>query len=67
MAKPTAIISVRVSSKEQQEQGFGWDNQIRSLPELVVAQDWEIAKRPDGSPGIYDEGFASTTAQAGSI
>ena len=65
MAKPTAIISVRVSSKEQQEQGFGWDNQIRCLPELVVAQDWEIAKRPDGSPGIYDEGFASTTAQAG--
>jgi site-specific DNA recombinase len=64
MAKPTAIISVRVSSKEQQEQGFGWDNQIRWLPELVVAQDWEIAKRPDGSPGIYDEGFASTTAQA---
>lgn len=65
MAKPRAIISVRVSSKEQQEQGFGWDNQIRWLPELVVGQDWEIAKRPDGSPGIYDEGFASTTAAAG--
>jgi site-specific DNA recombinase len=65
MAKPTAIISVRVSSKEQQEQGFGWDNQIRCLPELVEAQGWEIAKRPDGTPGIYDEGFASTTAQAG--
>lgn len=65
MAKPRAIISVRVSSKEQQEKGFGWDNQIRWLPELVVAQGWEIAKRPDGTPGIYDEGFASTTAQAG--
>jgi DNA invertase Pin-like site-specific DNA recombinase/archaellum component FlaC len=65
MAKPRAIISVRVSTKEQQEKGFGWDNQIRKLPELVLVQDWEIAKRPDGTPGIYDEGFASTTAAAG--
>jgi DNA invertase Pin-like site-specific DNA recombinase len=65
MAKPRAIISVRVSSKEQQEQGFGHANQLRRLPELVEEQGWEIAKRPDGTPGIYDEGFASTTAAAG--
>ena len=65
MAKPRVIISVRVSTKEQQEKGFGWDNQMRRLPELVAEQGWEIAKRPDGSPGIYDEGFASTTAAAG--
>jgi DNA invertase Pin-like site-specific DNA recombinase len=65
VAKPRVIISVRVSTKEQQEQGFGWDNQMRRLPELVAEQGWEIAKRPDGTPGIYDEGFASTTAAAG--
>ncbi len=65
MEKPRVIISVRVSSKEQQEQGFGWDNQMRRLPELVEAQGWEIAKRPDGTQGIYDEGFASTTAAEG--
>ena len=59
------IISVRVSTKEQQEHGFGWDNQVRRLPELVTEQGWEIARRPDGTPGIYDEGFASTTAAAG--
>jgi site-specific DNA recombinase len=63
--KPRVIISVRVSTKEQQEQGFGWDNQMRRLPELVAEQGWEIAKRPNGTPGIYDEGFASTTAAAG--
>jgi DNA invertase Pin-like site-specific DNA recombinase len=65
VAKPRVIIAVRVSTKEQQEQGFGWDNQMRRLPELVVEQGWEIAKRPDGSPGVYDEGFASTTAAVG--
>jgi DNA invertase Pin-like site-specific DNA recombinase len=65
MAKPRAIISVRVSSEAQQEQGFGHANQLRRLPELVAEQGWEIAKRPDGTPGIYDEGFASTTAAAG--
>jgi DNA invertase Pin-like site-specific DNA recombinase len=65
MAKPRVIISVRVSSKEQQEQGFGHANQVRRLPELAKEQGWEIAKRPDGTPGIYDEGFASTTAAEG--
>jgi DNA invertase Pin-like site-specific DNA recombinase len=65
MAKPRVIISVRVSSKEQQEQGFGHANQLRRLPELVKEQGWEIAKRPDGTAGIYDEGFASTTAAEG--
>jgi len=65
MAKPRVIISVRVSTKEQQEKGFGHANQVRRLPELVDEQGWEIAKRPDGTPGIYDEGFASTTAAAG--
>ncbi len=65
MAKPRVIISVRVSSKEQQEQGFGHANQVRRLPALVKEQGWEIAKRPDGTPGIYDEGFASTTAAEG--
>ena len=66
MATPRVIISVRVSSEAQQEQGFGHANQLRRLPELVEEQGWEIAKRPDGSPGIYDEGHASTTAAAGS-
>jgi DNA invertase Pin-like site-specific DNA recombinase len=65
MATPRVIISVRVSSEAQQEQGFGHANQLRRLPELVRDQDWEIARRPDGSPGIYDEGHASTTAVAG--
>lgn len=65
MAKPRVIISVRVSSEAQQEQGFGHANQLRRLPELVKEQGWEIARRPDGSPGIYDEGHASTTAAAG--
>lgn len=65
MAKPRVIISVRVSSKEQQEQCFGHANQLRRLPELVKEQGWEIAKRPDGTAGIYDEGFASTTAAEG--
>jgi DNA invertase Pin-like site-specific DNA recombinase/predicted nucleic acid-binding Zn-ribbon protein len=65
MAIPRVIISVRVSSEAQQEQGFGHANQLRRLPELVQEQGWEIAKRPDGSPGIYDEGHASTTAAAG--
>lgn len=65
MEKPRGIISVRVSSKEQQEQGFGHANQLRRLPELLAEQDWELAQRPDGSPGIYDEGHASTTAAAG--
>ncbi len=65
MAKPRVIISVRVSSEAQQEQGFGHANQLRRLPELVTEQGWEIAKRPDGTTGIYDEGFASTTAAAG--
>jgi len=65
VAKPRAIISVRVSSEAQQEQGFGHANQMRRLPELVLEQGWEIAKRPDGSPGVYDEGHASTTAAAG--
>jgi DNA invertase Pin-like site-specific DNA recombinase len=64
-ARPRVIISVRVSSEAQQEQGFGHANQLRRLPELVQEQGWEIAKRPDGSPGIYDEGHASTTAAAG--
>jgi DNA invertase Pin-like site-specific DNA recombinase len=50
MPKPRVIISVRVSSKEQQEQGFGHANQVRRLPELVAEQGWEIARRPDGSP-----------------
>jgi DNA invertase Pin-like site-specific DNA recombinase len=59
------IISIRVSSEAQQEQGFGHANQVRRLPELVKEQGWEIAKRPDGSPGVYDEGHASTTAAAG--
>jgi site-specific DNA recombinase len=63
--KPRVIVSVRVSSKHQQEQGFGHANQLRMLPALVAEQGWEIARRPDGSPGIYDEGFASTTAAAG--
>ena len=65
MDKPRVIISVRVSSEAQQEQGFGWDNQMRRLPELVDEQGWEIAKRPDGGVGIYDEGFALTTAAEG--
>src|SRR5271154_2680670 len=65
MTTPRVIISVRVSSKEQQEQGFGHANQVRRLPELAKEQGWEIAKRPDGTPGIYDEGFASTTAAEG--
>jgi len=65
MDKPRVIVSVRVSSKHQQEQGFGHANQLRMLPALVAEQGWEIAQRPDGSPGIYDEGFASTTAAAG--
>jgi site-specific DNA recombinase len=65
MAKPRVIISVRVSSEAQQAQGFGHANQLRRLPELVAEQGWEVAKRPDGTPGIYDEGFASTTAAAG--
>jgi site-specific DNA recombinase len=65
MAAPRAIISVRVSSEAQQEQGFGHANQLRCLPALVSEQGWEIARRPDGSPGIYDEGHASTTAAAG--
>jgi site-specific DNA recombinase len=65
MSKPRVIISVRVSSKHQQEQGFGHANQLRMLPLLAAEQGWEIAKRPDGSPGIYDEGFASTTAAVG--
>jgi DNA invertase Pin-like site-specific DNA recombinase len=65
MPQPRVIISVRVSSEAQQEQGFGHANQLRRLPELVEEQGWEIAKRPDGTPAIYDEGFASTTAAAG--
>jgi DNA invertase Pin-like site-specific DNA recombinase len=65
MDKPRVIISVRVSSRHQQEQGFGHANQIRRLPQLVAEQGWDIANRPDGSPGIYDEGYASTTATPG--
>lgn len=38
---------------------------MRRLPELVAEQGWEIANRPDGSPGIYDEGHALTTAAVG--
>jgi DNA invertase Pin-like site-specific DNA recombinase len=65
MDTPRVIISVRVSSEAQQEQGFGHANQLRRLPELVAEQGWEVAQRPDGSAGIYDEGHASTTAAAG--
>jgi hypothetical protein len=33
------------------------------LPELVTQQGWEIARRSDGTPGLYDEGAASTSAE----
>ncbi len=65
MDKSRVIIAVRVSSKEQQEQGFGHANQLRRLPELVHGRGWKLARRPNGEPAIYDEGFASTTAAPG--
>ena len=46
MDKPRVIVSVRVSSKHQQEQGFGHANQLRMLPALVAEQGWEIAAAP---------------------
>jgi DNA invertase Pin-like site-specific DNA recombinase len=56
------IISVRVSSEDQKEKGWGHADQLATLPLLAAAQGWELATRPDGSPAIYDEGAASTTA-----
>lgn len=62
---PRVVIAVRVSSKEQQEQGFGHANQLRRLPQLVEENGWQLARRPNGASAIYDEGFASTTAAPG--
>lgn len=59
---PRVIISVRVSSEDQKEKGWGHADQLAMLPVLVAEQGWELATRPDGSPAIYDEGAASTTA-----
>jgi len=61
--KPRVIIAIRVSSREQRDEGFGYAAQVRRLPEIVDEQGWAIAHRPDGSPAIYDEGFASTTPE----
>lgn len=61
MDRPRAIIAVRVSSEEQRDKGYGHRMQLARLPEPVREQGWELATRPDGSPGIYDEGAASTT------
>lgn len=58
---PTVIISVRVSSDKQIEEGYGHEAQLAMLPRLVEEQGWVLAKRPDGSDAIYDEGAASTT------
>lgn len=57
------VIAVRVSSEDQKDRGYGHANQIRRLPELVAEQGWEIATRPDGTPALYDEGAASTSAE----
>lgn len=65
MDQPRAIIAVRVSTKEQHEQGFGHANQLRRLPELTRECGWQIARRPNGEAAIYDEEFASTTAAPG--
>ena len=65
MDRPRVAIAVRVSSRHQQEQGFGHASQVRRLPELVGEQGWEIARRPSGVLAVYDEGHASTTARAG--
>jgi DNA invertase Pin-like site-specific DNA recombinase len=62
-SRPSVIIAIRVSSREQMEEGYGYDAQVRRLPQLVEEQGWALARRPDGSPGIYDEGFASTTPE----
>jgi DNA invertase Pin-like site-specific DNA recombinase len=59
-----AIIAVRVSSERQMTEGFGHVAQLEALPRLVRDRGWQIARRPDGSEAIYDEGFASTTPQA---
>lgn len=63
MARARVIIAVRVSSEDQKERGYGHANQLRRLPELVAEQGWELARRPDGSPGLYDEGAASTSSE----
>lgn len=63
--KPRVVIAIRVSSEDQKNKGFGHDNQLRRLPEIVADNNWEIATRPDGSAAIYDEGAASTTKKAG--
>jgi DNA invertase Pin-like site-specific DNA recombinase len=56
MATPRVIISVRVSSEAQQEQGFGHANQLRRLPELVQEQGWEIARVLTAAPASTTRG-----------
>jgi DNA invertase Pin-like site-specific DNA recombinase len=61
--KPTVVIAIRVSSEKQVSEGYGYAAQVEQLPKLVEARGWTLAKRPDGTDAIYDEGFASTTPQ----
>lgn len=61
--KPRVVIAIRVSSEAQVKEGYGHAAQAESLPKLVEAAGMVLAKRPDGKPAIYDEGFASTTAR----
>lgn len=65
VSKIRVVIAIRVSSKDQVEDGYGHDAQVRRLPEIVEEMGWILSRRPDGSPAIYDEGYASTTPQDG--
>ncbi|PTL58663.1 recombinase family protein [Paraconexibacter algicola] len=60
--KLRVVIAIRVSSEAQVKEGYGHAAQRESLPKLVEAAGMVVAKRPDGTEAIYDEGFASTTA-----
>lgn len=50
-----------MASEDQRENGYGHPVQLRRLPQLVAEQGSELARRPDGSLAVYDEGSASTT------
>jgi len=47
-------IAARVSSEKQMTEGYGHAAQVAQLRELVKAAGWVVARRPDGSPAIYD-------------
>jgi DNA invertase Pin-like site-specific DNA recombinase len=62
-ATPRVVIAIRVSTEAQVTEGYGHAAQLERLPHLVREAGWTIARRPDGSEAIYDEGFASTTPE----